>query len=524
VRVTAFSREGYIRGTLLLLLIGTILLMYAPLGSFPYVQDDWRVLHGITFTPLLPFLGGAISPGGSLFYRPLPTAYFSLLHALCGLYPPLFHAGSLLALILTALLVVDVGKRLTGTEVAGWGAGFLFATAATVHLDTQMWMVGTYEIGALLFALVSVALVLRGRYTASALSVAAALGCKEAAITLPVILVVIWYAAVRPPGNGGVLRDLWKHFRAHAGVFFLYAAARASGPSPFSLPASHPYAQRLTLPGVLNSVRLYAYRSVEALVPVKSADPSGHAMLTVGGLLIAAVTLVAGLATLWTLTRSSRNLRVLLALLSWATLVIILPVFAGSMHNAYYLLGALPPLSIAITMIAQILLLRLGGRVLLPAAMLVLALANAVDGSFFVLRKVGLGRGEGRHASSWDGNNHLIRKAELVRLVWKPLLALAPSVPPHTVFIFPDIDSQTFQDAAGVQTWYGDSTLRVASVDPGSRVLEGKIFLLFPPSDRAEGKGETRAEVDTGRVAVFRLASDSLVRIATRDYLFGAYP
>ena len=208
----------------LLLLVVAVLLIYSPLASFPHVQDDWSVLHTVTFTPFVTFLGNAIIPAGGLFYRPIPLAYFSFLHALCGLCPALFHALSLLALILTSLLVVDAGTRLANSTAAGWCAGFLFATAASVHLDTQMWLVGSYEIGALFFALVAVCFVLRGRYAASALSVAAALGCKEAAITLPFILVVIWYAAVRIPGRAGAVRELWMRFRAHAGGRALLAA------------------------------------------------------------------------------------------------------------------------------------------------------------------------------------------------------------------------------------------------------------------------------------------------------------
>jgi hypothetical protein len=526
-RAMKIPSTGYLRILVPVLLAGIILAMYLPLGSFPYALDDWGMLRALTFTPAGPFILDVFNPVGRLFYRPIPCAYFVGLDALWGLTPAAFHIASVLALILASFLVADTGKRLSGSAVAGWGAGFLFAAAATVHLDTQMWLVGTYEIGALLFGLVSVSLVLRGRYVASAVSFAGALGCKEVAVTLPFILMAVWLAVGRAPAGRRLSGELWSKFRLHLVLFATYGIVKSAGLLPFTLPVSHPYAHTATFGNVLDATRLYAYWSLEALVPLKSAGLAERWMLMVGGLVILASTVGLLLALFRAaVTRAlSRDTKVVLALLSWVSLVVMLPVLLGSMLYKYYLLSALPPLAIGIPAVLRMLLPRSGERTVFPVLAIVLVAANTIDGSMHIQRKIRLGQREGMHASSRAGENNLMRRAGVVGLVWKPLMTLAPTVPPHTVFLLPGIDSWTFQNSSGVQTWYRDSTLRVAAPVPGSPVRDGKISLRLFPNDNMIAERDIAVEsVDTGRVLVFRLEADSLVRVPFDEYLRSANP
>jgi hypothetical protein len=102
--------------------------------------------------------------------------------------------------------------------------------------------------------------------------------------------------------------------------------------------------------------------------------------------------------------------------------------------------------------------LRGGRRAFTVSAMLVV-LANGFDGGYFVHHGVTLGMREGIHAMRRRGLNHMIRKASFVRAVWKPLLALAPTLPPHSVLVFDGVETEYFRNECGPQVWYRDSTI-----------------------------------------------------------------
>jgi hypothetical protein len=135
--------------------------------------------------------------------------------------------------------------------------------------------------------------------------------------------------------------------------------------------------------------------------------------------------------------------------------------------SKYYLTVALPPLAIGTMLVLKIALLDAGrGARFILYAMMTLAAANVIDGIVSVYRRVGLGVLDGIHASSRDGDNHFIRKASMVREAWKPLLAVLPSIPPHSLLVLEGVETGCFADKDGLQVLYGDSTLLLTSEVP----------------------------------------------------------
>jgi hypothetical protein len=54
----------------------------------------------------------------------------------------------------------------------------------------------------------------------------------------------------------------------------------------------------------------------------------------------------------------------------------------------------------------------------------------------------------------------------MVREAWKPLLAVLPSVPPHSLLVLEGVETGCFADKYGAQVWYRDSTLLLTNSVP----------------------------------------------------------
>jgi hypothetical protein len=76
-----------------------------------------------------------------------------------------------------------------------------------------------------------------------------------------------------------------------------------------------------------------------------------------------------------------------------------------------------------------------------------------------------------------------MQKSSVVRAVWKPLLEILPSVPPHSVLLIPGVDTGCFEDRFGPEVWYRDSTLLVSNVVPDSVTSDGTLRIALPPED-----------------------------------------
>ena len=177
------------RLTLSLALISAVAVIYLPLARYPFIQDDWALIHTFMFSSAGETVRSALSPAGALFYRPAGILYCAANYILFGLHPAGFHLLAVGLLALSAFLVVAIAARLTGDALTSWGSGFVYAAAATIHFEPQMWMVGIFDIGSTLCALFCLLAFMKNRNAASAAWFALALGFKEASALLPLVLV-----------------------------------------------------------------------------------------------------------------------------------------------------------------------------------------------------------------------------------------------------------------------------------------------------------------------------------------------
>jgi hypothetical protein len=218
------------RSRLTLLLALTVGVLYAPLAQYGYVHDDRVMIQSIVSSGLPD-----LSPVDKTFYRPLGSLYCFAVYTVFGTNTAGFHVLAILLLFLTALVVRLVARALTNDDVVAWGSAFLYAIAANLHLDAQMWMVGIFENGASLFALLCLHAFTRGRYYLSALWFAVALGFKESAA--PMLFVLAAYTLIFRPHPKALVRA-WPP----AAVFTLWIILKSFGVSATELSDGDPYA------------------------------------------------------------------------------------------------------------------------------------------------------------------------------------------------------------------------------------------------------------------------------------------
>jgi hypothetical protein len=492
--------------------------------QFPLVQDDWGIVHFFRFEPTLSALTQFFNPVGSVFYRPLAYVYCAAELHFFGLSPLGFHLPALILLMGTSFLVVSVAERLSGDSATGWGAGFLYATAATVHIDIQMWLVGIFDIGATLFALLSIYFFLRGRNIASAVAMALGLGFKEAAVTVPSVLVALWiFMPHQETAPSHSLRAAWKCFRFHAVVLLAYLAFKSQNVSLFTLPEDNLYAARILSSDLWQRILLYAGWIVESVTPLKSIfifRPIPALVPAIFSMLAAIAYIAVARRKIMEKSFDAQKFRMGAFIGCWMLLTLVPPISLINHLIKYYLGIALPSLTLA-TMAVLTGTVRAfsGSNRLLISLIAIFVALNAADGAAHVWRKAHLGLKEGIHSSSLEGDNHLIRKASLVKLVQDQLLRYYPVLPRGAALVLENVDIVVLGDDAAPQVWYGDSTLQVSGASPVISANGDSATLLLPPKNHWDPAGPMRVvSRPLDEIFCVRRVEDSL-EVVSRDDL-----
>ncbi len=482
------------------LLVATVLVIYTPLAQFPFVQDDWVVLHDCVFHPAPTVFANMLNPAGKFFYRPLGSIYCWLVYTAFGLHPAGFHILAILILIVTSFLVASVAGVLTGDQNVAWGSGFMYAAASNIHIDAQMWLVGIDDIGPGLLALLCVGSFIKKRYARSAFWFALALGFKEGMAMLFFVLCAWTLLNVSNGKSGGgsdgrsdapertpVCRRLFARLKWHCLAILALGAAKIPGVSLFALPLTHPYAARLIGPHIGTNFQMFALFGLQAILPLKSVVFSESAALMTLFITTAALALVfiAGVRHFGGRDDETRRpLIVSLFILGWFFLMLFPPLTLENHFSRYYLTAALPPLVIGTMLVLKIVMRNATRRArFFLVATIVFTAASVTDGAISVYRRVLLGALDGVHASGRDGDNHFIRKASLVRETWKPLLGVLPTVPPRSLLVLENVETGCFADTYGLQVWYADSTLLLTGSVPAGPDSAGMVHATVAVED-----------------------------------------
>jgi hypothetical protein len=118
------------------------------------VADDWACLERIIVHSMAWSFDMAVP--GRLFYRPLTQdVYYRVMHAAFGLNYVAYHVVNMLLRGLNILLVIKIGKKLSGRLEAGLWAGLLFVANPGSFLNVNF-ITGIQEIAQMLLSLTAV--------------------------------------------------------------------------------------------------------------------------------------------------------------------------------------------------------------------------------------------------------------------------------------------------------------------------------------------------------------------------------
>lgn len=155
-----------------------------------------RGLRGVPALFASEFLTSQKGTGEFGFYRPVPRVSFALDYAIWRVRPFGYHLTGLLLHILSAVLVMLLGWRLSGRRVVGLASGLLFAVHPS-HAEAVSWIAGRCDLLATAFFLAALYSFVAYRDRArpswcGALAVCYGLSLlsKESAVALPFVMLV----------------------------------------------------------------------------------------------------------------------------------------------------------------------------------------------------------------------------------------------------------------------------------------------------------------------------------------------
>ena len=160
----------------------------------PYLADDYNNLGFYRYMDLGQMLASNMGPP-SILYRPLGQVYLWMLAKTFGFDPTGFHLIHISILLASAALTIAIFKQLFQNHVYAWAAGTIFLFAHVLHAGPLLWAVGIYDLGANFFMLLSILSFLHRWRWAAVICFPLALGFKESALILP--LVIGWLAVAR---------------------------------------------------------------------------------------------------------------------------------------------------------------------------------------------------------------------------------------------------------------------------------------------------------------------------------------
>lgn len=449
-----------------LLIAVAVAAIYYPVFRYPYIQDDWDTLYRIAADGMGKFILGAFTDAGGLFYRPVGHLYCAISTAFTTSDVPLFHAVNLLVLATNAVLVSDIAFRLTGSRRVSWMSAFLFLSAASVHLDPLLWLVGFFDLGGMMFALLSIHAFLRKKSILSVLMLVLALMTKETTVVVPAILVAI--TLFGPPELTDQKVNGLRRYRSllpHVGLGLLFLLFRLSAARSALFATDLPYSVSFAGEDLLGN--LTRYITWLGQIPFAFSE-SGWVSGTIVVLVVVGAFLVRG--------RKSRGTHHAILSVVWVAAAFLPLLFFPHQAYRYYLTAALPGYCMLLALAVQNILAITAGSERVRTGLSIACVIAAIAASWF---DVGRQDGQGALLEQRSGSNNLIRKGAVVRMAKEHMLSRYPVLPKGSVIIVDWFPTSAFAYDAGPRLWYHDTTLTVYE----ARVDSSGIFISKPGID-----------------------------------------
>jgi hypothetical protein len=488
----------------LALLIG---LTYWRCVTVSFFQDDWGWLYNFSMNSAYDVIRSILSFKGKLFYRPLCQLYMFGMYRLFGENQVPFHIVALSIHFANSVLVALILNKVTNNDKIAYFSSLLYAVSLSVNMDSQLWMVGSYDLLCVFFFFLSFLLYLHSRFVLSIIAFACSILSKESSFMLPAILLSYHLICRKNSGNGESVLSRAKG--TTVGCAFVAIMALSLLPKLvtrmfyFDFPSTHPYVVKLFGAHVL--VNLYAYPAwmLRTFLP----------FLTIRDHAFQAFALVVGFFVLWALKRMFFGKRDGLAaarvvfLFLWVFFAL-LPVMLLANHRyAYYSVYALPAF-LALVLLVFEKAAEPGRRSLFnhiaTFAVIIVSCASIYQSNEIF-----------RHKAN-DG----VRRAAIVDEVRRDLKRYLARPPKGAVLVFDGVETDAFAHENGPRCWYKDGSIDVYELTQIR--FDGKgIYALeaVNESDRVTLlAGQCRKRyIEPAKVHLFKFVENGLVLVDIRS-------
>jgi hypothetical protein len=184
-----------------LVIIFLSLVLFSPALTNFFSGDDWfhlNISRITNFQQFLNFFSFSLTPQSAAFYRPIPTqVFFFVFHSLFGLNPLPYYLFILGVFGFSLYLVYLLAKKISGSEKLALLTLFFYGFSVTNF--TRVYFLSAFqEIAMVVFVLLACLFYLKNESLKntlySVLFFVLALGSKETAVVLPLILLLIsWW-------------------------------------------------------------------------------------------------------------------------------------------------------------------------------------------------------------------------------------------------------------------------------------------------------------------------------------------
>ncbi len=205
----AESAPGSARESIILpgLAIMSGMIVWGTMLAFYFLGDDY-LLVGMARTPMLSLMASVFRHGdGGVFYRPLTFMSYAWDHAIWGEGPFGYHLTNLTLHFVSVIGLFALLRQLGVTRRVSAITSGIFA-AMPIQAEAVAWMSGRFDVLSTTLTLWTIALYLRARsknsvasYLLAMLLFVLAIGSKESAFVLPLLLIAIEFMVLRTRPN-----------------------------------------------------------------------------------------------------------------------------------------------------------------------------------------------------------------------------------------------------------------------------------------------------------------------------------
>jgi len=484
------------------LLCLTVALVYGGIFKYPFIQDDWYIFNSIRSLGTGGFLHHAITPTDNSFYRPVAQPYFLLVYKLFFPDSTVMHGIALIIHALNSIIIVRIVAKLIQNDLVAWSSGFLYAAAVTIHMDSLLWMVGTYDLLGSTFFFSSILFVINGKFKSSFVVFVLALLTKESTIILLPVLFLI--ASVQFLNSNSLQHSLRLSFSVlwmHLIAFLVYLGIRMNFITVFPVNIENPYVMNFSVRTVLDNSILALRWYGEGVSPY--FIPGGGMVIAIGMLIL--------LVVFTRITKLSLGMVVLL----WGWIIVgLLPVLFLEKHFfRYYLTYSFVPVLVIIILGTQNILIALLHRKNINGILAVFVGCMVIVSAIYFSNL----NARGHTTPTMDGSNNLIRKGAVSTMVHDFLVRQHPDIQPGTTLLFNWLPAIAFGKDVGPQFWYGDTTLRVFEIQQ-VRCGDRGLYTITPT-----GENSREFYLDPAKIIFLEFHGDRLREVDAEHFFMKDY-